>query len=66
MIPEKMGPTVSAMMKNYLADHKMDVPLLNTFASFAHDNLSHKDLFPVCRATSRDASTEANNQHNLQ
>ena len=32
IIPEKIGPTVSAMMKNYLADHKMDVPLLNAFA----------------------------------
>ena len=33
-------------MKNYLSDHKMDVPLLNNFSQFSQENLAHKDLFP--------------------
>ena len=65
MIPEKIGPTVSAMMKNYLSDHKMDVLLLNTFSTFANENLAHKDLFPVSRMTTSIASTDANNRSTM-
>ena len=36
-----MGPTVSAMMKAYLSNHKMmDVNMLANFAEFAHMKLN--------------------------
>ena len=46
IVPGDIGPTVSAMIKHYLEDHKMDVELLSQFSTFAHTRLEEVDVFP--------------------
>ena len=51
IIPGKIGPTVSSMMKNYLADHKMDVPLLNAFTQFVNEHIGDKEISPIIKSS---------------